>query len=66
MENMERAEKSRRKLAFGLNVKQQEINGSGKGAVSARQEMGSFLEEVGLKLGLPGVGLGSWEPLGSL
>lgn len=40
--------RGRRKLSFGLSIKQQEINCPGEGTLSSEQSMGKFLEEVGL------------------
>lgn len=58
-------QRGKRKLAFSLSVKDEEINGSGEGTMSIEQGIGSLLEEVKLELGLPGVRLSIWEFFGS-
>lgn len=48
MESVERPERGRRKLAFGLSVNHGEVNGSGEGTVSSEPGMGGFLEQTDL------------------
>lgn len=59
MESVEAPERGRQKPAFSLWGEDQERDGLGEGAVSSTREWGSFLEEAGLELGLPGREL--WE-----
>lgn len=53
----------RRKLAFSLSIKYEEINGSGE--VSPGRGIQKPLEKIELKMGLRVMGLGIWELLGS-